>query len=261
MDLGLKDKTAIVTGAAKGVGKAIAMALAAEGVKVAIADIDECGAEKTADEIAANGGTALAIKTDVSKEDQVNAMVDKVIQEFGVIDILVPNAGVVGPQGPWVKLTAEGFDHVIGVNFKGVFLCCKAVIPYMIKRRSGKIINMSSCAAKTGEPNNGAYSATKAAVWNMTQSLAGELGQYNINVNAVCPAAMDTDLMEKVYRERAEHFGLTPEQLRQKIASSFILPDKLTTQDAANVVLFLASKLADRMTGQAINITGGIEMH
>jgi len=259
MDLGLQDKAAIVTGAAKGVGKAIALALAAEGAKVAVVDIDEAGAKGTADQIGA--GKAIAIKTDVSKEDEVNAMVDKVVKEFGVIDILVPNAGVVGPQGPWTKLTAEGFDYVIGINFKGVFLCCKAVIPHMIRRKSGKIINMASCAAKTGEPNNGAYSATKGAVWNMTQSLAGELGEYNINVNAVCPAAMDTDLMEQVYRERAEHFGLTPQQLREKIASGFILPRKLTVKDAANVVVFLASTMADGMTGQAVNITGGIEMH
>jgi NAD(P)-dependent dehydrogenase (short-subunit alcohol dehydrogenase family) len=131
----------------------------------------------------------------------------------------------------------------------------------MIERKQGKIINMASCAAKTGEPNNGAYSATKGAVWNMTQSLAGELGEYNINVNAVCPAAMATELMEKVYRERAEHFGLSPDQLRERIASGFILPRELTVHDAANVVVFLASRMADGMTGQAVNITGGIEMH
>ena len=131
----------------------------------------------------------------------------------------------------------------------------------MIKKKKGKIIIISSCAAKTGEENNGVYSATKAAVGNMTQSLSAELGKYSINVNAVCPAAMDTGLMEKVYRERAKYFGMESKQLEEDIKGSFKLPGNLTTNDAAKVVLFLASGLAEKMTGQAINITSGIETH
>ena len=188
-------------------------------------------------------------------------MVDKALQKFSAIDILVNNAGVVGPQGPWSELTEEGFDSVVGVDFKGVYLCCRAVIPHMMERKSGKIINIASCAAKTGEEYNGVYSASKAAVQNLTQSLSRELGKYNINVNAVCPAAMDTDLMEKVYRERSKYFGIRSEDLRKKIASGFVLPEKLTVNDAANLVVFLASDKASRMTGQAVNVTGGIEVH
>jgi NAD(P)-dependent dehydrogenase (short-subunit alcohol dehydrogenase family) len=173
----------------------------------------------------------------------------------------VNNAGLVAPQGPWHELTEESFDLVVSINFKGTYLCSKAVIPHMIKQGGGKIIINSSCAAKTGEEYNGVYSATKAAVHNLTQSMSRELGQYNINVNAICPAAMDTALMEQVYRERSRYFGISPEELRKKIKAGFKLPRELRVEDAANLVVFLASKQADMLTGQGINITGGIEVH
>jgi len=261
MDTGLKNKIAIVTGAAKGVGRAISLKLAEEGAKVMVADIDEAKSMAVVDRIAGIGSEAIAVKTDVSKSDDVEAMVSETIRRFRRVDILVNNAGIVGPQGPWSELGEDAFDLVVGINFKGVFLCSKAVIPRMMKQKSGKIVHIASCAAKTGEEFNGVYSATKGAVQNMTQSMAAELGRYNISVNAVCPAAMDTDLMEKVYRERSRYFGIDAADLRKKIKSSFRLPGDLTVDDAANVAVFLASDQAKMMTGQAINITGGIETH
>lgn len=261
METGLKDKVAIVTGAAVGVGRAIARALTGEGARVAVADINGAGAEQAAEQLRKTVGQAMAVKVDVTVNSQVEAMVKEVIKKFSRIDILVNNAGIVGQQGPWAELKEENFERVVAVNFKGVYLCSKAVIPYMISQKSGKIINISSCAAKTGEEFNGVYSATKAAVLNMTQSLSREIGQYNINVNAVCPAAMDTDLMEKVYRERSEYVGFKPDELRKKIKSSFRLPGELSVEDTANVVVFLASDKAKMMTGQGVNITAGIEVH
>ncbi|MFC1957065.1 SDR family NAD(P)-dependent oxidoreductase [Chloroflexota bacterium] len=261
MDTGLKDKVAIVTGGAMGLGLAIAFALARENVKVVIADIKQIEAQKAVDILQGLGCMAVAIKVDVRKSAQIQAMIDKIIREFGRIDILINNAGIVGPQGPWVELSEEGFDLVVGINFKGIFLCARAIIPHMIKQKSGKIIITASCASKTGEPFNGVYSATKGAIWNMTQSLAREVGRYNINVNAICPAAMDTDLMEQVYNERSAYFGLSPDELREQIRSSFVLPRALTVEDAANLAVFLASDKADMITGQGINITGGIEVH
>ena len=261
MDMGLTDKVAVVSGAALGVGRAIVLVLAAEGARVAIADIDANEAKRVADEVAQAGGKALSIRTDVSKSEQVKAMVEEVLQTFGRIDILVNNAGVVGPQCPWADLSEDGFDLVVGVNLKGTYLCSKAVTSHMIARKSGKIINIASCVAKTGEPFNGIYSATKAAIVNLTQSMAFELAPYNINVNAACPAAMETRLMEKVYRERSRYIGLTPEEFRKKIRASFPLPNELTVEDVADVVVFLASDRAKMMTGQAVNITGGLEIH
>ena len=261
MDMGLENKTAIVTGGAMGVGRAIALALGSEGVKVAIADIDEAEATKVVEKLNASGVEAMAVKTDVRQSAQVQAMVSAVVGKFGRIDILINNAGIVGPQGPWADLPEEAFDLVMGINFKGVFLCAKYVLPHMIKQKSGKIIMTSSCAGKTGEQYNGVYSVTKAAIWNMTHSLAKEVGKFGINVNSICPAAMDTELMETVYRERAKFFGIDPDDLRKQITGSYVVPGDLSVTDAANVAVFLASDKTNMMTGQGVNITGGIEMH
>ena len=261
MDMGLKGKIAVVTGGSVGLGREIARALAAEGATIAIVDIDEEGAGKVVEELEQSACRSVAVKTDVSKSDQVQAMVKTVIDQFNRIDILVNNAGIVGPQGPWSSLSEEGFDLVMGINFKGAYLCTKYIVPHMIKQKQGKIVMVSSCAAKTGEEYNGVYSASKAALLNFTQSLSKEVGQYDINVNAVCPAAMDTDLMEKVYRERSEFFGCSPDKLRKKIKSGYKLPHDLTVKDAADVVAFLAGNKTNMMTGQGVNITGGIEMH
>jgi len=261
MDMGLAGKTAIVTGGAMGVGKAMTLALAAEGVRVAIADINlECS-RQVVQEIAGKGGRAIAIGTDVSRSEDVKAMVQRALAEFKQIDILCANAGVVGPQGPWSELPEEGFDRVVGINFKGQYLACKYVAKHMMERKSGKIIITSSCAGKTGERFNGCYSATKATGVSLTQSLAWELAPYNVTVNAVCPAAMDTDLMEEVYRERAKWFGLTPDEFRHKIQAGFPLPYGVTVEDVAKLTVFLCSEHARSITGQSINVTGGIEMH
>jgi len=260
MDMGLKDKVAIVTGASRGLGRAIALILAAEGAQVVVADIDEDAAEQGVNEVKKATGKALAIKTDVSKGHQVQAMVDGVFQRFGRIDILVNNAGVAGPQGPWSDLTEDGFDLVIGINLKGTYLCSKAVTPNMINQQSGKIINISSSAGKTGYPFAGIYCATKAAILSLTQSMALELARHKINVNAVCPGTMDTDLLEKLCKERSKYFELAPEEYR-KMLKSFPWPIELTVEDVANAVVFLASDKAALITGEAVNIAGGLEVH
>ena len=260
MDMQLAGKIAIVTGGAVGLGREIGRSLAAEGVKIAIADIDAAAGTATAAEL--DGVTeAVFFETDVRDGAQVQTMVEGTVARFGCIDILINNAGIVGPQGPWVDLTKEGFDLVMGINFKGIFLCAKAVLPHMIERQYGKILNTSSCAGKTGEEYNGVYSASKGAIWNFTQSLSKEVGKFNINVNAICPAAMDTDLMEKVYRERSEYFGLDPDELRAKIKGGYKVPRDLTVKDAANLAVFLVSDRSNMMVGQGVNVTAGIEMH
>jgi NAD(P)-dependent dehydrogenase (short-subunit alcohol dehydrogenase family) len=260
MDMGLEGQVAIVTGGATGLGLAIATALADEGVRIAVADVDDVLAVRT---VSALNQTTQAIfaPADVRVSQQVEGMVRTVLDTFGRIDILINNAGIVGPQGPWVDLSEDGFEGVMGVNFKGAFLCAKYVLPHMIKQKSGKILNVSSCAAKTGEEYNGVYSASKSAIWNFTQSLAKETGLFNINVNAICPAAMNTELMETVYRTRSAFFGMDPAELREKIKSGYLLPRELTVADAANLAVFLVSERANMMTGQAVNVTAGVEMH
>jgi NAD(P)-dependent dehydrogenase (short-subunit alcohol dehydrogenase family) len=260
MDYGLNGQTVIVTGGASGVGRAISLKFADEGSHVTIFDLDEKGGNQAVSEMEAGGSKARLVKVDVTKASEVDAAVKQVIAEDGRIDVLVNNAGLVAYQGPWHLLPESDFEHVVNVNFKGQYLVGKAVANQMIKQKSGTIINTASIAALVGEPNNGVYSCTKAATINMTQSMAGELGQYGIRVNAVDPAAMPTGLMEKVYEERAEHFGLTPEAFREKVRRGFVLPGELTCEDAANVYLFLASNQSRMMTGEHINISGGVLM-
>jgi NAD(P)-dependent dehydrogenase (short-subunit alcohol dehydrogenase family) len=261
MNLGLQGKVAIVTGGALGLGRSMSVALAREGVRVAIADVKVPEAEKALGLIRESGGDGMVIQTDVTRSAEVYAMVDRVLKTYGRIDILVNNAGIVGPQGPWHLLSEEGFDRVVGINFKGTYLCTKAVAPHMIEQKSGRIIITSSCAGKTGEQFNGCYSATKAVGVNMTHSLSRELAPYNITVNSVCPAAMDTDLMDEVYRNRSKWFGETAEQMRKRIKGMYPLPYDVTTEDVADLTVFLCSDHARNITGQSINVTGGIEVH
>lgn len=261
MDTGLQGKVAIVTGGASGLGRATSRLLVAEGARVVLPDIKEVEARQFAQELTDAGAEALAVKCDVTNQEQVQTMVEEVIGTLGAVDVLVNNAGVAGPQGPWHKLKEADFDRVMDINFRSVYFCCKAVTPHMIERDGGKIINIASVAGKTGEDNNGIYCVTKTAVISLTQSMALEVGKYNINVNAVCPGMMDTDLMKGILVERSPFYGLTPEELHAQNQSNIPLTRMLTTEDVAHVVVFLASNKTDMMTGQAVNITAGIEVH
>lgn len=195
----LEGKVAIVTGASRGIGKAIAIALAREGADVVVAarTEEETGPlpgtiHKTADEIHSSGRRSLAIKTDVTKEEQVAEMVSRTLEEFGRIDILVNNAGINVPGGV-LDISVKRWDLIIAVNLRGTFLCTKAVLPTMIERRSGSIINLSSILGSREISGSVAYGVTKAAIERFTYGLAEEVREYNIAVNAMCPGYTDTE--------------------------------------------------------------------
>lgn len=243
----LKDKVAIVTGSSRGIGRAIALALARDGADIVVnASSNIVKAKEVADEIESMGRKALVVLADVSRKDHVKSMIEQTLEKFGKIDILVNNAGIVGPTVPIQELSEEDWDRVINIDLKGTFLCCKMVVPHMISRRSGKVVNMSSIAGKEGNANMTAYCAAKAGIIGFTKALAEEVAKYGIRVNCVCPALIETELVERMDKKQAEY-------LKSKIP----LGRLGKPEEVAELVKFLVSDASDFITGQAFNIDGG----
>lgn len=267
MDLKIKGKVAIVTGGGNGIGRAIARRLAEEGAKVMVVDISGSDARKVAREITEKGGEAFPIEADATNEEKVNDLVAEVIGKFGTIDILVNNVG--GGSGgpvPVVKTSTESWDKTIEITLKSTFLFSRAVAPEMIKKRAGRIINISSISGKLGESLIGPYCAAKFGVIGLTQVMAKELGRYNITVNAVCPGYVFTPGWEKLaqamkesYTSLADKSLLEIFEMRTKNLTALGRPQQ--PEDVASLVAYLASEEAGNITGQAINVDGGAVMH
>ena len=252
----LADRVAIVTGGAAGIGAAIARAFCDEGACVVVADRDEDSAKHTADAL---GAKAVAMAVDVTDEDQVRRVVADTLTRFARIDILVNNAGIM--RKAYVKdMSAELWDAVVDVNLKATFLCSKAVLPAMIERRSGRIINIASIAGKVGEPTASAYSAAKWGVIGFTRSLALEVAQYDILVNAICPGPIPTALGQQGWREGAHVEGVDLDRIMARVGSRSPLRRLGTVEQVARMALFVASDDCDFTTGAAFNVDGGIVM-
>lgn len=256
----LTGKIAIVTGASQGIGRAITLRLAREGANLVIGDIDVEAAEKVAREVRDGGTEALVVKVDVTKAEEVNKVIGEIAEKFGRIDILVNNAGI-SSMALVVDLKEKDWDANMKVNAKGVFLCSRAVARQMIKQKSGKIINNASLAAKRGAPFLGHYSASKFAVLGLTYTMALELAPHGITVNAVCPGIVETGMIRREWKWEGDLRGMTADQVREEVLSTIPLGRLAQPEDIAAVVAFLASKDADYMTGQALNINGGMENH
>ena len=240
-------KIAIVTGAGQGIGKAISLRLANAGADVAILDLNLHSAETVTKEIETIGKQAIPIQVDVSKSENVNAAVRKTLTEFGRIDILVNNAGIAGRKTiPLTDLEESDWDEVIGVNLSGVFLCCKAVIGTMIAQDYGRIVNIASIAGKEGNPTMIPYSVSKAGVICLTKALAKEVTDYNIRVNAVSPAVIETPIMDGMAQSTIDY-----------MVSKIPLGRIGKPEEVAAVVNFLASDEASFVTGQCYDVSGG----
>jgi sorbitol-6-phosphate 2-dehydrogenase len=258
----LQDRIAIVTGGAQGLGEALCLRLAQEGCHVVVADLKEDEANATAERIRQETDRrALAQKVDVTSEEQVAALVAATVNEFGRIDVFVSNAGVLVAEAV-EDFPADKWRFVIEVNLVGYFLCLKHVVPVMKAQRSGSIIQINSKSGKKGSFKSSAYAASKFGGIGLTQSVALEMAEFGVRVNAVCPGnLLDSPLwVNSLYKQYAKKWGITEEEVRQKYIDQVPMKRGATYDDVANVVVFLASDQAGYMTGQAVNVTGGQEM-
>ena len=242
-------KAAIVTGASRGIGREIALLLASEGAKVAV---NYSGSKDKADEVVQlikdAGGDAFAIQADVSNPDSVKNMIDKTIESFGSIDILVNNAGIT-KDNLLMRMKEDEWDDVININLKGVFLCTKGVSRQMMRQRAGKIVNVASVVGVVGNPGQANYVAAKAGVIGLTKTTAKELASRNINVNAVAPGFISTDMTDALN-----------EDMQKQLLAGIPLGKLGSPEDIAKTVLFLLSEDASYITGQTIHVDGGMVM-
>jgi 3-oxoacyl-[acyl-carrier protein] reductase len=249
----LKDKVVIITGAGRGLGQAYAIEAARQGAKVVAGDILDCG--DTASQIQANGGSAIAVEVDVTKMSTVSAMAESAIDAFGDIDVLVNNAALYGglTGGRFDQLDEDEWDRCMNVNVKGIWNCCKAVVPHMQNSGRGSIVNVASLAATYGLPFVLHYTTSKAAVIGLTRGLARELGRGNIRVNAIAPTAVVTE-------GTAEFFGEKMEGAMEVIKNDQSLRRNPHPEDMVGTVIWLASDASEFVTGQTISIDGGTVM-
>jgi meso-butanediol dehydrogenase / (S,S)-butanediol dehydrogenase / diacetyl reductase len=259
----LAGKVAVVTGGGSGIGRGIVLALAREGADVAIPDIQVLNAEKVAEEVKGLGRKSLAMKTDVTSSADVRGMVERTKETFGTIDILVNNAGMAAPPGmPFTNNTEEDWDRTFAVNTKSVFLTSKAIAPYFIERKAGRIINIASIAGPLSALTMPPYSVAKQGVITFTRVVAKELAPHGITVNAICPGVLWTAFWEKLAAHIAStnpaFAGMTAREVFEKRVTD-IVPMKVeqTPEDIGNCAAFLASEEARYITGQAINVDGG----
>ena len=244
----LKDKVALITGGARGIGRSIAMVFAKEGADIVVADVNLESAAKTALEIEGLGRKALALELDVTDFAKVEDGVNKILDKFGKVDILVNNAGIT-KDNLLLRMTQAEWDAVINVNLKGTFNCIKAVSRPMIKQRSGRIISIASIIGLMGNWGQANYAASKAGIIALTKTVAKELASRNINANSVAPGFIQTDMTAKL-----------PENVKSKMMEAIPMAKLGTPEDVANVCLFLASAESSYVTGQTITVDGGMVM-
>jgi NAD(P)-dependent dehydrogenase (short-subunit alcohol dehydrogenase family) len=249
-------KTAIVTGAGNGIGRAIAMAFAAAGAKVVVSDVLSDDGERTVREISESGGTAYFVAADVSDVEQVENLISASVTRFGGLDILANNAGIGGGKLRLHEIEPDDFDRVINVNLRGTFLCSKYAIPHFLAQGDGRIVNTASTYGLIAAPNAAAYCASKAAIINLTRQMAVDYGPDGIRVNAICPGYIDTGLGRRASQLSPDAFAAAT-AIREKAAGMQPLGRQGQPTEVGEVALFLASDAASFMTGSIVTVDGG----
>ena len=253
----LQNKIALVTGASQGIGKSIAEKLGGAGATLAVAALENEALEKANADYKALGFRFKSYGVDLSMDSHIESLAHSVVRDLGPVDVLVNNAGIGGPTAPAHKVAPADFDKTLQINLRAPFLLSRAIIPSMIDRKGGKIINMSSIAGKMAYPLRTPYACSKWGLIGLTLTLAQELGPYNIQVNAICPGPTRTELIESVIRARAEATGTDFETMSQEYVRATALKRMVLPEEVADLVLFLSSSQSDAITGQAIDISAG----
>ncbi len=255
----LGNRNALITGGSRGIGKAISRRFVEEGANVFLCARGESALKETAEQLRQVGGKVAIDVADVSDQGSVERMVGHALAEFGVLDILVNNAGIMMPRR-FMDYSCEEFDQVMKVNFYGLFHVTRAVLPSMMERKRGKIINMASTAGKWGSMNQSAYNASKHAVVGLTRCLALEMAPFHINVNAICPAGVEGDEIDSMVAHWANELKVTKEQARKSIASRSPIGRFVNPDEVAALAVYLASDESDAMTAQSLSLCGGYLM-
>ena len=253
----LSSRVILITGGGRAIGQRIALRAAQEGADVAVIGPDQAELDRTTGEMRKLGCRSFSAVADVSSEREVIASVERIRALLGRIDVLVNNAGIIGPTKPVTAIDRSEWEAVMAVNLTGAFLCAKAVAPFMIEQRAGKIINISSIAGKQAYPLRAPYAVSKWGLIGLTLTLAKELGPYNIQVNAVCPGPVEGERMRTIIKKRAAELSQSPEDVERTYLNAAALGRMVREDDVASVVVFLASADADNLTGQAIDVAAG----
>lgn len=258
----LEGKVAFITGAGRGIGRAIAHKFAAEGASVFLVSRTAQEVNAVAAEIQAAGQKAAAVAADVSKEADCRRVIEEAGKKFGSVDILVNNAGIMGPVKPVEEIEPAEWDEVLAINLRGPFLLSRLALPEMYARGSGAILNISSVAAKVPYPWNGPYAASKAGLVGLTRTLAAEAARKGVRVNAICPGPVpETEMSQNLGKALGQRLNADPEKLFQRYLEGILQGRPQTAEEIVNAALFLVSPQASAITGQTLNVDGGIAFY
>lgn len=254
-------QTALVTGGGRGIGRAICTRLASRGADVVVADVDKDEMSETRELVENEGRRALPLYTDLLEPETVESTVEEALSEFGSVEMLVNNSGIAGPTSLCEEVTLEEWDETLGVNLRGVFLMTSELLPSMKEAGYGRIVNIASVTAKRPLYGRTPYAASKAGIIGFTRTLADEVGEHDINVNAVCPGSVEGPRIRDVYERQAEERNLSYEEVRAEQAGASARGELVQGDDVARLVAFLCSDDATRMTGQDLNVSAGKVMY
>ena len=256
----VKSKVAVITGGGTGIGKQTALLFAQGGADLAVLGLISDELELVRKEVETLSRRCLTYKVNVADEDQVNEAIEASLKSLGRIDVLINSAAVLGSTASVAKLSVQSWKEEIAVNLTGSFLCCRAVLPGMIERKSGKIINITSVAGQRAYPLRSPYAVSKAGLIALTRTLAAEVGPYNIRVNAIAPGPVSGNRMKRVMEERARSTGQSIAEVETSYLRALALGRMVEEEDVARMALFLASKAGDNITGQVFNVCSGYKI-